>query len=337
MKKRPAVFLCLLWFIVAGDFSGAGFRSVEALILNGRVRELALENPGADTLYFARPAAIGHDDENLYILDSIDSEIHVFSKSGAFRYAIGKKGQGPAEFDGPNNFSLYGGKIYVSDAGNRRIQILDIKGKYLGGFKVTSFPMKVLALDENAVVVSHLPAALPGDAAKEENLVRCFTPDGDYVWEAVRSLSNGDPVFDTMQNRHVLKACSGGFYFLRMCNDPWIRRLDRRGNISRTVRVDKKFGWKTLSIPAQKGKKLTLSGLFWDCDVSGDFLYLLVPEFSEGGDLVAGRRLAVLSDDGSLVGWLDLPVRVNKISIDGGRIYVIDTDYRLRIFQAEEK
>lgn len=336
MKNQSSVlFLGLLLLQVGIIKAGSGFS--QSHILSGRVRETMPENPNSNSLYFARPAAIGHDHDHIYGLDSIDSEIRVFSKSGAFLYAVGKKGQGPGEFDGPNDFWLDDGKIYVSDAGNGRVQILDRKGRYLGGFKLKCFPHKILVLDDKTVVVSHLPSATPGEFLRKEKLVQGYTSSGDLVWEAVDSLSDGDPVFETMQNRHVLKAFSGGFYFIRKCNDPLARLVDNQGKIVRTIAVDKKFEWKTIAVPARRGKKRRLSGLFWDCDTSGDFLYFLVPEFAPNGDIVAGRSLAVFKPDGGLAGRIDLPVQVNKISVDGPRIYVVDADYKMRIFLTEIK
>jgi len=57
---------------------------------------------------------------------------------------------------------------------------------------------------------------------------------------------------------------------------------------------------KTISLPSRGGKKRKLSGLYWDCDSWGGFLYMLIPEFSEDGDLVAGSRVAVLGAEGIL-------------------------------------
>ena len=332
--KNPSAFLFGISHLMAVClFTQAGLCGGQKSPLSGRVIEAGDENSVPNTHYFAKPSAIGHDDENIYVLDSIDSEIRVFSKRGSFRYTLGRKGQGPAEFDGPNDFCFFGGKIYISDAGNGRIQVLDRAGKFLGGFKVPRFPKKVLVLDEDAVVVSHLPEGRAGDGDRREKLVQCFSRNGRLLWEAVDSLAEGDPAFDIMQNRHVLKPFLGGFFFLRMCNDPWIRGLDLKGRVSRTVQVDNAYERKTISIPSRGGKKRKLSGLYWDCDTSGDFLYMLIPEFSEKVDLVAGKRIAILSAEGKLVRELDLPARVSKFSIDGDFIYAIDSEFQLRIFK----
>ena len=64
---------------------------------------------------------------------------------------------------------------------------------------------------------------------------------------------------------------------------------------------------------------------------------MLIPEFSEDGDLVAGSRVAVLSAEGNLVRAFDLPAPVSKISVDGESIYAVDTESRLRIFKEERE
>jgi sugar lactone lactonase YvrE len=55
-----------------------------------------------------------------------------FSKDGKFIKAIGKKGKGPGEFDGPHNIVIDAeGRLLVADRGNGRVEILDQEGGFI--------------------------------------------------------------------------------------------------------------------------------------------------------------------------------------------------------------
>lgn len=58
-----------------------------------------------------------------------------FSKDGKYISEFGKKGTGPGEFAQVHAIAIDGkGRIFVSDRGNRRIQVFDPSGKYLYQF-----------------------------------------------------------------------------------------------------------------------------------------------------------------------------------------------------------
>lgn len=61
----------------------------------------------------------------IYVCDASESNIKVFSARGLFEFAIGRKGEGPAEFRGPQNIAFSSeGLLWVADNTNRRISIL---------------------------------------------------------------------------------------------------------------------------------------------------------------------------------------------------------------------
>jgi len=77
------------------------------------------------------------EDGTIYILDWGDVCIKVYGKDGKHLRTVGRKGQGPGEFE----FLIYmalasDGRIFIMDPVNGRVSVLDIYGKYLGGFRV---------------------------------------------------------------------------------------------------------------------------------------------------------------------------------------------------------
>jgi DNA-binding beta-propeller fold protein YncE len=97
---------------------------------------------GAD-LKWSRPAGIAIDESRrrLYVVDAggVDSEEHFVRAldldSGAKLFDIGKRGDGPGEFNLPRD-AVVGpkGELYVVDGGNFRVQVFDSDGRFVKTF-----------------------------------------------------------------------------------------------------------------------------------------------------------------------------------------------------------
>lgn len=76
-------------------------------------------------------------DKNIYILDSFDLDVKKFSKDGVLIKTFGKKGAGPGEMYRPAKIALdNNGNIYLSDGGNRRMNIYTNNGEFIYSFRV---------------------------------------------------------------------------------------------------------------------------------------------------------------------------------------------------------
>jgi hypothetical protein len=71
----------------------------------------------------------------IYISDTLNNEIYTFDLAGCHMGTFGRTGQGPGEFLKPGAIAISDGHIIVREAGSMRIQIFDLLGKYLSGFK----------------------------------------------------------------------------------------------------------------------------------------------------------------------------------------------------------
>jgi hypothetical protein len=275
------------------------------------------------------PTAIKFDSDKIFILDAKDHEIKVFSKSGSFGYAIGKKGTGPGEFNFPMHMDMYKDKIYVSDNMNRRVQILDKQGNYLSGFKVLFSPDKILVAGEDKIIVSHLSLR----PTVKEKMIHCFNHNGELLWEKIDSYFSRNNIYDIFLNQIFLeKAENEQFFLIRKCNDRYIYLYNKDGDLADKIKVAEEYSFKKISIPTKPEKEL-LGFCEFFAQANGKF-FILTPEYiKEEGvvDLVPGRQIVIINREGKIQGYIDLPERFKLFCVDNDRIYGIDTDDNLRI------
>ncbi len=121
-------------------------------------KDIEIKEEMEDSFSFYRPVSLKHDENSIYILDSRDCVIKVFSKTGVLQTIVGRPGDGPGELSNPGDMDVYKNNIYVTD--QRNIRIFHKDGKDLGGFNIPIYAHKILVLDEDTIVVCALP--LPG-------------------------------------------------------------------------------------------------------------------------------------------------------------------------------
>lgn len=131
--------------------------------------------PGPFDLFGPRDAAIDRSG-NVWVTDTGNDRIQVFTLDGQFVRTIGSSGSGPGQFDEPVGIDIGpDGAIYVADMYNSRVQVLNPDGTYRaqftvegwGGIEVNDKPyLRVLSDGRVAASVPSL------------NLVRILGTDG---------------------------------------------------------------------------------------------------------------------------------------------------------------
>ena len=76
------------------------------------------------------PWGVAHSSSNLYVSDWQADVIRVYDQSGALVRSIGHTGSAPGELNGPKGMAVDAstGRLFVADAGNERIQVLNADG-----------------------------------------------------------------------------------------------------------------------------------------------------------------------------------------------------------------
>lgn len=105
-------------------------------------------------LNFPREVKVA-DDGTIYVMDWRDVCIKVYDSGGKYLRSVGRKGEGPGEFNTPVYMELSpDGRIFLAAALNRKIIILDTSGNHLGEFRVEGNIRGIKTDDMNRIYFS---------------------------------------------------------------------------------------------------------------------------------------------------------------------------------------
>lgn len=96
---------------------------------------------GEDGYMLNRPFDIKVDAEGrIFVMDWGDTNIRVYDPEGLHLRTIGRKGQGPGEFDTPCYFDIGpDGHLYLMDGRNQRVTVFTAEGEHVKDFRVKGF------------------------------------------------------------------------------------------------------------------------------------------------------------------------------------------------------
>lgn len=123
------------------------------------VEEFSIGEGDKDTeVVLNRPIYLKLDSQGLiYVMDWGDTNIKVFDQSGKQVRTVGKKGQGPGEFDTPADFKIgQNDRIVLLDSRQHRISILNTDGSYVSGFRLEGFCYEIDVDANNRIYLSAL-------------------------------------------------------------------------------------------------------------------------------------------------------------------------------------
>ncbi|MBI5095677.1 MAG: SMP-30/gluconolactonase/LRE family protein [Candidatus Hydrogenedentes bacterium] len=144
--------------------------------------------PGSGDGQFSNPQGVAVDTKDkVYVADSGNNRIQVFTSSGTYLTQWGKLGPGDGQFTNPQGVAVdTSGSVYVADSGNNRIQKFSPGGAYLTQWATSGTPIGVAVDSSDFVYVAENP--LP--------VVQKFSSDGVSLaeWQMNGSDSPGYPI-----------------------------------------------------------------------------------------------------------------------------------------------
>lgn len=94
--------------------------------------------PGSDRTHFNRPTDVAVlSDGSCYVSDGYEnSRVVRFNAEGRHEFEWGTAGSGPGQFDLPHGIAVdRGGRVFVCDRSNDRLQVFDPRGRFLAEWK----------------------------------------------------------------------------------------------------------------------------------------------------------------------------------------------------------
>ncbi|OGD11839.1 MAG: hypothetical protein A2W20_04550 [Candidatus Aminicenantes bacterium RBG_16_66_30] len=308
---------------------GAAAGAEEGAVKRLKAAEIAGPENAEDAAVLGRPLALALGGDALFVADAQDCAIKVFSKEGRFLRAFGRKGQGPGELSFPSGVAAAGDRVLVADKFNSRVQVFDHDGKPAGAFAVPFLPDKVHALADGAVLVTGNPTG----KRKGEAIVHVFDRSGGPRWEGVEAGFSGDPTYDAFRNMILAVPGEGAdFYVVFRSGERRVLHFASTGALIGTITVDERHASRPIDLPFKRGKK-RLAGFCWAAAFDRGLLYLSAPAPVDGKDLGPGREISVIDAAGVLRAVVALPRPVHRFVVEGQRIFGVDDEGELRIFE----
>jgi hypothetical protein len=117
---------------------------------------IGTESGNENYTFYGRIKSRVDESSMIYILDSKDSRLLKYDKSGTFIWHVGQRGQGPADFQGPTDFALNKTlkEIYILDNRNS-IKIYTFDGSFKKCLKLTSQFWDIDVLSGNRLLLNH--------------------------------------------------------------------------------------------------------------------------------------------------------------------------------------
>ena len=140
--------------------------------------DLSIGNEEEESLAFYNMVRVEADSEgNIYVLDRENCRIQKFDKDGNYLQTIGRKGQGPGEFEQPYRlfFDSYQ-NIYVHEM--RDIDVFNKNGKFVRSIVAHEFIGPLIGITEEGNIIAQTSSLTPEERIEE---VALFDKDGKRI------------------------------------------------------------------------------------------------------------------------------------------------------------
>jgi DNA-binding beta-propeller fold protein YncE len=175
-----------LWVTDRGDMQTFKFNSGGKLLMTLGKKGVTGDNTSQDTFNGMADVAVGKGGD-VFLADGEGPNTRVvkFSGNGKFLKWWGGKGTDPGQFNVPHSIAIdSGGRVYVADRSNNRIQIFDQDGKFLNQWTNFGTPWGLFIRNGLIYVV---------DGTENNCLLIANTKDGK-VLEKIEGLNNATAV-----------------------------------------------------------------------------------------------------------------------------------------------
>jgi uncharacterized protein (TIGR03663 family) len=235
---------------------------------------------GSGALQFKAPKGIAiGPNGNLYVADSQNNRIEVFSPTGQFVRAWGSKGTGNGQFNEPWGIAVgQNGNVYVADTWNHRVQEFDADGKFVRSWGSSPVGQPATAPGQfygpRAIAIDSQGNVYVTDTGNKR--VEKFDPNGTYL-TSFGGAGSGLGLFNEPVGLAIDQA--GNFYVA----DTWNQRIEKFSPDLKPITSWPIEGWDSQSVEDKPYLAVDASGNVYATDPQNN----RVLEFNSNGQLLA--------------------------------------------------
>ncbi|MFC1554974.1 6-bladed beta-propeller [candidate division KSB1 bacterium] len=315
------------------------------------------ELDGTDNNYlFFRPFDVfRHKNGNLYITDSGNYRIQIFDPDGKYLRTIGRKGQGPGEFEFRPAYidSDSKGNMYIAmEHSRKKFQIIRENGEFGIRFDLsqTGFWFRVSSSGEIFLSYSNAPITYNNDNQPVREyttydfLVGVFDSQGNLKKEIGNPFDFGDHNVSRLANSNYIDIDADDNLYVLFQNKNIIDRYSKIGNLELRIEypaeLDKayKIGRRKSSVP----------GSDWEFEFpdfpnyahnigidNKDRIWIMTTENSKIEDSVAKYiyNFTIFDNEGVLLGKIPAPDVIGWMRIFQDRLYIIEPMTKMCIYE----
>jgi hypothetical protein len=302
---------------------------------------------------------------NIYVTDSGNHRIQMYSPDGQLLASYGRKGQGPGEFQMMGGLALdKEGQMYVVDRSTSRIKVLSNEGDELMNLSTMKITGEIALLSSGRLVLSK---GLFFSQTSTPGLILIVGEDGKLIktvgqqelyedWDCYRYFNRTSFAFDNEENLCLAFATRNKIekYSPEGTHLMTIDRPLNYGISEKIEKVKRQVGPREIELPQLNfvSKSLAVDGeeriwvLSFDRQLTFEERPVTIHFADEGGRLEATDTLKtsesnqtdafvfhVFAKNGEFLGNIPLNHFADKVKISGDRLYILEKDNEMCVYE----
>jgi hypothetical protein len=232
----------------------------------------------SDSIFFKWISDIEMSDDNWVLLDKGVGQAHILDEKFQYLRSIGKSGPGPEELKGATNIEVTNNKFYIYDYTGNKLNIYDRNGQFLATHKTQAFLSEFTVESNKLYSCSNEQVQAPLEIfdLKSGEVIKQFGQEAsqalNYPEQHTAKLEDKIVAIYSF-NSPLIDVYSSEGEFLKRTDlsshpvfKPWLDEVDIKNLLKSNTPTQ------TVSMT-----------MFWDCYISGGYLYLMPPTMNVKG------------------------------------------------------
>lgn len=314
MAKKISLFFWIIVFILFGQ---------QLQAQKSQLKEDQFKSQ--ENIFFSQPVDIETDGSKVFVLDSRECVIRVFSYEGQEITRIGRYGHGPGEFINAVDMDVNPQEIALLDSENQRVILYSLQGEYQGEFKIGFRGYRILSLSKDRFLITRLPRF------REKNvfLINIVNREGKRLVQTEKVSSSNEIAYDFFLFQHFLIKKESQPLLVKPFGPELAILLNERGERLAEIKPAANQPFCQFIPPLPRARKI--KAYFWSVASLDDKIYLVLPGYLEDGDVGPSKKVAVLNSQNQLDCVLEFPWPIYRMTKIGQHFFIIDDTARLRL------